>query len=294
MLNRPLFRLLSWQHDLKLDDPRGSNQKYVNRLLEELRRSQYIGKAILLAMDGAYQANGRLDLEKTDLLVSNDYVLRTARTYPKEFLPGVSINPQRRDAIDELDRCVEAGAHLVKALPNAQGFDPADRGFIAFYQRLAKHKIPFLSHSGYEFTLLGNDQSAGDPNRLRLALEQGVTVIAAHGCSTGLILYEKYYRTFLDLAAQYPNFFADVSALTLPSRFGMLLRLRRHPELSSRLLFGTDYPFPVFHLPCWGRTSFRALLQIIRTSNRFYRKYLILKALGVGVCSFEQINRSAI
>jgi hypothetical protein len=131
--------------------------------------------------------------------------------------------------------------------------------------------------------LTGQDQSAGDPNKLRVPLEEGVTVIAAHGCSNGLVAYEPYYRTLLDLVRRYPNFFADVSALTLPNRFGMLLRLRRHPEAHERLLFGTDYPLPVFHLPT----------KTFRADNRFDRQYLVLKSLGVGFRSVDQLMTSS-
>src|SRR2546425_8423844 len=81
--------------------------------------------------------------------VSNDYVLRIAHAYPDRLWPGVSINPQRRDAIEELDRCVEAGAKLVKVLPNTQGVDPANPRDLPFYKRLARHKISFLRHVRY-------------------------------------------------------------------------------------------------------------------------------------------------
>ena len=84
---------------------------------------------------------------------------------------------------------------LVKVLPNAQHFDPADPKYTAFYRALAERKLPFLSHVGYEFSLIGKDQSVGDPDRLRLALDEGVTVIAAHACSYGLMLYEKFLPT---------------------------------------------------------------------------------------------------
>ncbi len=289
MLHSPLFRFLLWKHDLKATDPESCNQKYVNQLRDELARSQYVGKAILLGMDGVYGRDGKLDLGETDFLIGNDYVLDIARRHPNEFLPGVSINPRRRDAIEELDRCVEAGAALVKVLPNIQGFDPCDRSFIPFYKAMAHRRIPLLSHVGYEFSLGGKDQSAGDPNRLRVALEEGVTVIAAHGCSRGLFFYEKFYPTLLELARRYPRFYTDLSALTHPNRFGMLLRLRHHPELSDRLLFGTDYPLAVFHFPCWGRVPLLAFKNILRTTNRFDKQYLILKALGIGFRSFDQL-----
>ena len=289
MLHSPLFRFLLWKHDLEVTDPANSNQKYVNQLLDELARSQYVGKAILLGMDGVYGQDGKLDQDKTDFLISNDYVLDIVRRHPNEFLAGVSINPRRRDAIDELERCVEAGAALVKILPNIQGFDPCDRSFLPFYRAMANRRIPLLSHVGYEFSLMGTDQASGNPNRLRVPLDEGVTVIAAHGCSQGLIFYETFYPTLLELVQRYSRFFTDLSALTHPNRFGMLLRLRRHPELEDRLLFGTDYPLAVFHFPCWGRVSLPALKNILRTTNRFDRQYLILRSLGIGFGSCERL-----
>ena len=293
LLRSPLFRFLRWKHGLPVKDAARSNQKYVERLLSELQRSKYVEKAILLGMDGVYGVNGMLDEARTEFLVGNDYVLNLARSYPSEFLSGVSINPQRRDAIEELERCAEAGAALVKVLPNSQGFDPGDRRFIPFYRKLAQLKIPLLSHVGYEFTLAGLDQSAGDPDRLRLALDEGVTVIAAHGCSSGLFFYERYIPTFLNLVQLYKNFFSDVSALTLPNRIGMLLRLRCYPETHGRLLFGTDYPHLVFHWLCWGRAGGESLRDIVRTDNRFDRQYLILKSLGIGFHSVDQLMASS-
>ena len=293
LLNSPLFRFLRWTHRLPVEDARRSNQKYVEDLLSELRRSRHVAQAVLLGMDGVYDASGALDEGKTEFLVGNDYVLNLARLHPQEFLPGVSINPQRRDAVEELERCAVAGAALVKVLPNTQGFDPGDRRYLPFYRKLAQLKIPLLSHVGYEFTLAGQDQSAGNPDRLRLALDEGVTVIAAHGCSSGLVVYEQYIPTLLEFVRRYQNFFADVAALTLPNRFGMLLWLRRHPETHGRLLFGTDYPHLVFPWPCWGRTGEGRLRDVVQTDNRFDRQYLFLKYLGVGFRSLKGLLRNS-
>ena len=288
MLESPLFRFLLWKHGLSATQAAQSNKKYIDDLLAELRASEHVGRAVLLGMDGAYDAYGTLDRERTDLLVSNDYVLEVTARCPDEFLAGVSINPQRRDAITEVERCAEAGAALVKVLPNAQAFDPGSPAYIPFYRALAHHRLPLLSHVGYEFSLIGKDQSVGDPARLRLALDEGVTVIAAHGCSNGLIVHEPFYATLLSLVRTYPRFFTDLSALTLPNRFLMLLKLRRHPELADRLLFGTDYPLAVFHFPAWGRVRMRELASIIRTTNRFDRHYRVLRSLGIAPASFEK------
>ena len=291
LLRSPLFRFITWKHGLRLDDPPRANRKYVDDLLHDLGQSRYINRLVLLAMDGVYGADGKLDKERTDFLVSNDYVLEVAGRYPDQFWAGVSINPARADAVEEAERCARAGAKLVKILPNAQQFDPAEERFRPFYRALARLGLPLLSHVGYEFSLVGQDQSSGDPDKLRVPLDEGVTVIAAHGCSYGLAFYEKFYRTFLDLAQRYPNFFADISALTLPNRMAMLLRLRRHPELSERLLFGTDYPLPVFSWACWGRMGLGRLREVLRTKNPFDRQYLICERLGLRFGSFDALSQ---
>jgi predicted TIM-barrel fold metal-dependent hydrolase len=281
MLKSPLFRFLLWKHGLDPQRSGEANRKYLDDLLGELRASRHVQQAVLLGMDGVYDGNGRLAREHTDFLVSNDYVLKTARAYPNEFLAGVSINPQRRDAVEEVHRCADAGATLVKVLPNAQQFNPANPAYKPFYRALAERKLPFLSHVGYEFSLIGKDQSVGDPDRLQEALDEGATVIAAHACSYGLILYEKFLPTLQNFVKRYPHFYADISALTLPNRFRMLLHLRRHPEIHERLLFGTDYPLSVFHLAAWGRVGFGALRAVINTKNRFDRQYAVCRQLGV-------------
>jgi len=285
MLKSPLFRFLLWKHGLSPDHPSQANRKYVDDLLTELRASQHVRQAVILGLDGVYDRAGQLVKEQTHFLISNDYVLDTARAHPNDFLPGVSINPQRRDAVDEVHRCADAGAALVKVLPNAQQFNPAEVRYKPFYRALAERRLPFLSHVGYEFSLIGKDQSVGDPGRLEFALDQGVTVIAAHACSYGLMVYERFLPILLEFSKRYPNFYADVSALTLPNRFRMLLHLRRHPEIHDRLLFGTDYPLSVMHVAAWGRVAFRALGQLVRTTNRFDRQFAVCQSLGVGFTS---------
>jgi predicted TIM-barrel fold metal-dependent hydrolase len=286
MLKSPLFRFLLWKHKLSPNQPREANQKYVDDLLLELRASRHVQQAVLLGLDGAYDETGRLNQAHTDFLISNDYVLKTSKAYPQEFLAGPSINPQRRDAIDEVHRVADAGAVLVKVLPNAQQFNPADPRYKPFYRALAERNLPFLSHVGYEFSLIGKDQSLGDPDRLQLALDEGAMVIAAHACSYGLIFYEKFLPTIMRLSKHYRQFYADISALTLPNRLAMLLKLRYYPEIHERLLFGTDYPLSVLHLAAWGRVGLGTLRDMIRTKNRFDRQVAVCRGLGLGFRSF--------
>jgi hypothetical protein len=288
MLRRPVSRFLAWTFGVDLGRPAEANEFYVARLLRKLSDSQRVKKAVLLGMDGIYDGNGVFDRARTDFLISNRYVVEVAKRHPDFFLAGVSINPQRRDALDELERCAAEGAALVKFLPNAQCFDPADKRHLPFYQALARLKLPLLSHVGYEFSLSGRDQSAGDPQRLRAALDEGVSVIAAHGCSHGLFFAEPHLKTALEFARRYPRFYLDASALTLPSRARMLFLLRRHPELQERLLFGTDYPLPVLAYPALGRDYRRAA-----KANYFDRQATVLESLGIRFKDFSAIRGNA-
>ena len=289
MLKSPLFRFLLWKHQLPQDEPRKANQKYLDDLLTELRASRHVRQAVLLGMDGVYDQNGRLNQAHTDFLISNDYVINTAQAHPNEFLAGVSINPQRRDAVEEVHRCADAGATLVKVLPNAQQFNPADLRYKTFYRTLAERKLPFLSHVGYEFSLIGKDQSVGDPDRLRVALDEGATVIAAHACSYGLMFYEKFFPTLQDLAHALPALlcrYLRPDASQSSSHVAAAPPLSgdsRAPPLRYRLSLS------VFHIAAWGRVGLGKLCEMIRTKNRFDRQYLVCNRLGVGSRSINSI-----
>ncbi|MBM4138664.1 MAG: hypothetical protein FJ244_04180 [Nitrospira sp.] len=108
--------------------------------------------------------------------------------------------------MDEVHCCANAGAVLIKVLPNAPHFNLADAKYPSFYRAMAQRKLPFLNHVDSEFSLISKDQSMGEPDRLHLALDEGVTVIAIHACSYGLMLYEKFLPTLHDFATRYPTF----------------------------------------------------------------------------------------
>ncbi len=281
MVHGALFRFLFWKLGISVDEAKKSNERYVEKLVKLLRESKHVRKAVLLGMDGVYDDAGNLNKDATHFIVSNDYVLQTAKKYPDLFLAGISVNPKRKDAVDEINRCAPQGAALVKVLPNSQDFDPANKKYLSFYKAMAKHKLPLLSHVGYEFSLWGKDQSVGDPARVRMALDEGVTVIAAHGASYGLFFYEKYWNTLLELTRKYPNFYWDASALTLQNRVGMLLKIRNHPELHSRMVFGTDYPLPCYAYPALLAGKLSGYIELLRTSNPFDRHHRLLEILGI-------------
>ncbi len=261
-------------------DEADQGRAYVEKLTQEIQESRYVKNAIALGLDGVYTSTGELDRERTSFMITNDYVFKVSREHP-ELIPGASVNPMRTDALDELERVKELGSPLVKILPNTQGFDPSDERFIPFYKKMEELNLPLLAHSGFEFALPSFDQSLGDPALLRGALDLGVTVIVAHGGSTGIGVYEKYFNTVLKLARDYENVLFDASALTCPSRALMLLKIRSRKEIIDKLIFATDYPMQPFTFPFIFSIPPKELFRISRVKNLFDKNYMIFKALGL-------------
>ena len=151
-----------------------------------------------------------------------------------------------------------------------------------------------LSHTGIENSFTRKQDELADPERLRLPLSLGVTVIAAHAGGSGKNNGEENFKRFLRLAREYPNLYADVSALTQVNRLGHLSRLLRYRELHARILYGSDMPLintaitsPVFS---GYRLSPQALFRIMADKNPWDRNIALEKALGV---TDEMLGKSA-
>jgi uncharacterized protein len=236
--------------------------------------------AVLLALDAAHDNDGNPIHADGYLGVSNDDVAALATANEKAWF-GASIHPYRKDAVAELERAVHNGACLVKWLPSAQNICPDAPACLPFYEALAHHGIPLLSHTGNEHTFRSFEKSFNHPHRLEPALRMGVTVIAAH-CGARLYLHERcYFDEWASLAARHEKLYGDLAAFCVPTRATHLRRILRNPSLLSKVLYGSDFPataLPVGHLMQFGLAKVRELGRI---RNPFNRPVAMLRALGV-------------
>jgi hypothetical protein len=111
---------------------------YSQHLLELVRGSS-LDAIVLLAHEQVHDPAGTVRLDLGSMYVPNDVVLDLAAKHP-EFLAGVSIHPARHDALEELERCLERGAVLMKCLPNC---------------RTSIRPTPVIVHSGSEWRMRG-------------------------------------------------------------------------------------------------------------------------------------------
>ncbi|HEY32885.1 MAG TPA: amidohydrolase family protein [Dehalococcoidia bacterium] len=264
LLSKPWSKYMSYWLGLESD----TVEEYISRLVSYIRESP-LDIGVILACDAIYDEHGEVD-PRTSFFVPNDVVLKVAGTH-EELLPGVSIHPNRKDALEEIDRCVEAGAALLKWLPNTQVIDPSDKKYKAFYRKLSDYGLPLLSHSGFEFTMKAINQRLGDPNKLRLALEEGTTVISAHCGISYAGLSTRYLKTWLSLLKEYPTLYGDLAALSLGFGGRLIRKLLENQIASERLVNGSDFPVP----------PLRTVIDIFRRSNPFIRDYQIKTTLGV-------------
>jgi predicted TIM-barrel fold metal-dependent hydrolase len=205
-------------------------------------------------------------------------------------LPAVSIHPARRDAREELDRCLEAGAVMMKCLPNCHNIDCSNQHYRRFWERMAEAGLPLLAHTGGEHTVPVVRQDYSDPRVLELPLECGVTVIAAH-CGTKSGLFDpQYFGVFAEMTQRWPNLYGDNSAFNVPIRGRHVPECRAEP-LAGRILHGSDFPVPIFGHWGWakGFMSWRDLRACQRIRNPLERDYKLKRAMGFGTESFTRI-----
>jgi uncharacterized protein len=266
-------KMLTWRHPfhrLKLkvymssagvSNEDDADPQAAARLASLVKSIKDHGRHRLLAFDKNYRKDGTVNLEKTEFYVPNDYVFELAERYPDLFVPNISVNPYRPDALEELEKWARRGARIVKWLPNAMGIDPSDPKCDPFYQKMKELDLILLSHGGEEKAVEAEeDQKLGNPLLLRRALDHGVKVIVAHcaglGTNEDLDARDRRQVENFDLFLRLMDerryeglLFGEISAMTQFNRSGKPLRtMLAREDLHERLVNGSDYPLPAVNL----------------------------------------------
>ena len=242
-------------------DEARADAQLVERLASLVGHIRNHGKHRLLAFDKHYRSDGSVNLEKTEFYVPNEYAFELAERYPDMFVPNISVNPYRPDAISELEKWAARGARIVKWLPNAMGIDPSDPKCDPFYQKMKELDLILLSHGGEEKAVEAEeDQKLGNPLLLRRALDHGVKVVVAHcaglGTNEDLDSKDREQMDNFDLFVRLMDekryeglVFGEISAMTQFNRVGKPLHtILAREDLHERLVNGSDYPLPAVNI----------------------------------------------
>lgn len=256
------------------------DQDWAEKLAARVHESE-VDRAVALGFDGVYDGDGRLDEALSQMMVPHDWVFACCRRHP-ELLPGPSINPHRRDALEALEACIEGGAVLIKWLPATQRINPADPSLDAFYARMAEARLPLLVHSGgSENTFAQVDARLKDLRLLERPLRAGVPVIVAHTAAPVAYARDEDQVPLLKKwMGIFPHLWVDNSGMSNLSRFPHLPRYARDPLLVSRTLHGSDYPVPTNAFYYLRRLGRKRVMELEREKNPLQRDLAIKRALG--------------
>ena len=275
---------------LKSSRQLGVDQAYEERLIG-LIDSSSLDSVLLLAMDYPYDQSGHCLKGKAKFYVPNDHVLGLAKKY-SQIIPACSIHPARTDAIEELERCAEKGAKVLKLLPNCHNVDCSDVQYQPFWEKLSKLGMPFLAHTGGEFSVPVLNAKFADPRILQLPLECGVNVIAAHGAGKSGILDPDYTEDLLKMMDKFTNLFTDNSALASPNRWHTIKHLL-DPKIQSRVIHGSDFPIPSGGFGPWmGNLLNRSdYFKSRKINNPLERDVFIKQAVGFQQSTFSRLAK---
>jgi len=286
------FPFYLWAMDVTEEELRKNGDKFlIGKISQKITESKTVDKAVVLAMDGYVTEDGVFDSSKTQIYVPNKYLMNELQYFDNLYW-GASVNPNRKDATHRLKEAYRGGAVLIKWLPSIMNIDPADKRHIPFYKTLVELKLPLLTHTGKEKSFANAVDKFSDPLRLKLPLDLGVTVIAAHIATTGKSEGQDNFERILPMFQNYPNLYADISSLTQFNKIGYLPKALAEPGVAEHLLYGTDWPLqfvplisPWYHI---GHISLQNAWQVSGVKNQWDRDVALKMAHNVPVEIFNR------
>ena len=267
-------------------------------------------RAMVMAFDRTHDELGNVQPDRSAFFLPNTYASDISARHASRLGWVASIHPYRDDAAEAVAKVARQGALAVKWLPPAMGIDPASPLCDRFYDAMAKHDMPLITHGGEERAVEGAHRPAfGNVLKLRRPLERGVRVVVAHCASMGRDIdldkganasEAECFNLFERLMATRDfegRLFGDISALPQTNRFAYLEPILKHREWVGRLLNGSDYPlpgvFPLFSVDAfvekdWLRVEVGEHLKKIREGNPLLFDFLLKRHLQIDGLKFGQ------
>ena len=135
------------------------------------------------------------------------------------------------------------------------------------------------------------DPSFGDPKKLEILLDCGVTTIAAHSAGRSGIFDGDWTGDLIELFKRFPNLYGDSSALSSLNRARTLKHILP-AEIQNRIIPGSDYPVPVSGLGPMlsGKLSWQDYRATTKIPNIIERDYQIKRRIGFNADKFTRMD----
>jgi uncharacterized protein len=196
---------------------------------------RFMADAAPFAKTIVFGAKARL----TGYWVPDQYIAGFVQRAPDQLLGFAACDPTQEGALAELRTGIEdLGLVGVKMMPMYAGFDPRDPRCQPIYAYCQEQRLPILFHSGTTFNTIAPLEYTRpwlfDAVAIRYPELRMVLAHVGHPfCEECLVVIRKH-----------PHVYADISALYYrPWQFYNMLVAAQEYHVTTKLLFGTDYPF---------------------------------------------------
>ena len=256
-------------------------------MIRNINTSKYLNKSVVLPVDAIVSPKGKvLEYDKT-VCSSSDDVYELYKKFPNEVIPFFSINPNRVDALDLIDKYVALGFKGAKFLQNYWDIDINNKQYIPYFEKIKSYDLPIIIHTGSEHAVKSNTMYE-KIEVANLAIKLGCKVVLAH-FGVNMVMEQKlnkitnnfsfdnqkfgedYFKT-LDYLEKNENVYADLSAMIMCFRSKTIEDLAKNQkQIHHKLLFGSDYPVPFSVLFSYHSLGLKKRLELERIVNPFDR-----------------------
>ncbi|MFX1450980.1 MAG: amidohydrolase family protein [Promethearchaeota archaeon] len=220
------------------------------RLLSEMETAR-IDKTIIFPLDWGLA----LGEPKNSIIDYNKFIADAAKEYSDKFIPFFSIDPRRPNAEKLFEKALTTWEMKGLKLHPSTGYLPDSEDCYKLFKIADDYKVPIITHSGYIMGLKGRtarpeyfDAPTTDFPKLRFSF--------AH-------LFFGNVDELVPLMFMKPNIYCDISAHgqilmmnSPPDLYRQLRYAMNHEGVSSRVMFGSDWPITasIMSLAKWVET----------------------------------------
>lgn len=249
---------------------------YKSNFARLIKSSNFVQKSVVFGVDAKFDESGNLVHKDKTVCASNEDVFAFYEQNPSEVVPFFSVNPNRKDALNLIEKYHKMGFKGGKLLHSYWETDLNDKRYEPYFRLLSELELPLVIHVGDENSLASN-KALESIEQLKSPLNLGCRIVCAHmgassdGAFTALSRDpEKFganYFTLLGWLREFDGLYADVSALLCINKARILPHLKTQTQIHDKILFGTDFPVPFSVILSSYDLPFRDRLALNRIQN---------------------------
>lgn len=152
---------------------------YKSNFARLIKSSNFIQKSVVFGVDAKFDASGNLVHKDKTVCASNEDVFAFYEQNPNEVVPFFSVNPNRKDALNLIEKYHKMGFKGGKLLHSYWETDLNDKRYEPYFRLLSELRLPLVIHVGDENSLASN-KALESIEQLKSPLNLGCRIVCAH------------------------------------------------------------------------------------------------------------------